>query len=155
MVWLASIFIPQVVIKKGGLAALFLRILNCRDFISRGMKSLCSRACFSTCLFSTAALICVPDELLEIKVELFGGCKKELDWEGGRELWSGVLALLQLNIGLRNTTNWEPSLYIRSLWGPLAQKSPICTQKQHIHTSSRLFYFLSLFLTHTCSKQTL
>lgn len=36
-------------------------------------------AYFSTRLFSRMVPICVPDELLKIKVEPFGGCKKKLD----------------------------------------------------------------------------
>lgn len=145
-VGLASIFILQVVVKKRAQPLHFFGYKTTMILYPKGVQNLFLHSFIFQKGLHT---VCVPDELLEIKVEPFGGCKMELDWLGGNP-WSGVLPLLLLNIGLRNTTNWGPSLYIRSFWGLLAQK--YFNEKHTMYTYAhycRLFCFLSSCLTHT------
>lgn len=53
------------------------------------------------CLPARFSMLINPSSMLELRLR-------------GREPWSGVLAWLLLNIDLRNTTNLEPNLSIRS-----------------------------------------
>lgn len=58
----------------------------------------------------------------------------------------GVLALLLLNIGWRNTTNWEPSLCIRSMWGPAGTKVHWWETHTGSHTRHSMLFFCFLCL---------